>query len=404
MSTTQSARRALAGAIVVLALACPSALGQPPQLPDLTDAQAPLEDGALGELLPGSIVENVANDPLPAPVEEVVSNSPAAPAREKLRRLTGDDAVGGGGAGGDPAGGGSPSTSTTESTQPRLSGAAPGDGENSSTRRSRHTATRRSPGAPGGAGTGRAGARRAAERSRQKAAAEDAQSPLAQTIEKIVEVVPTAVWLALGVLLVLAAALGSRAFVERRRARELESDRQRLIRDVGALERALLPAVPETLGALAASVAHRASEGPAAGGDFYDAFELPGGRVAVLVGDVSGHGPDALERTNSLRAALHGCLEAGLSPRAALESVGRSATIGSSGQFATVVVAVHDPADGTLTYATAGHPPPIIAGRGAHEPVTTAASPPIGLGLRTGLRETVVPLPADTVACLSPTG
>jgi serine phosphatase RsbU (regulator of sigma subunit) len=223
---------------------------------------------------------------------------------------------------------------------------------------------------------------------------------VARTIDKVVEVVPTPIWLALGVLLILAAILGARAFVERRRARELERDRQRLLRDVGALERALLPAVPETLGALAASVAHRASDGPAAGGDFYDAFELPNGRVAVLVGDVSGHGPEALERTNSLRASLHGCLEAGLSPRAALESVGRSAGIESSGRFATVVVAIHDPADGTLTYATAGHPPPIIAGRGAHEPVTTASSPPIGVGLRTGLRETMVPLPADTVVCL----
>ena len=214
------------------------------------------------------------------------------------------------------------------------------------------------------------------------------------------EVVPTLVWLAIGVLLALAAGLGARTFIERRRARELESDRQRLMRDVASLERALLPAVPESLGALAASVAHRALEGPAAGGDFYDAFELGGGRVAVLVGDVSGHGPEALERTNLLRTALHACLEAGLSPRAAIESVGRSTTIESSGKFATVVVAVHDPLDGTLTYATAGHPPPIIAGRGAHEPITVASSPPIGVGLRTGLRETRVPLSSDTVACL----
>jgi serine phosphatase RsbU (regulator of sigma subunit) len=148
-------------------------------------------------------------------------------------------------------------------------------------------------------------------------------------------------------------------------------------------------------------VAHRASEGPAAGGDFYDAFELSGGRAAVLVGDVSGHGPDALERTNSVRVALRACLEAGFSPRAALDSVGGSAaTTGWGGKFATAVVVVHDPADGTLTYAMAGHPPPIFAGPGAHEPMTTAASPPIGLGLRTGLRETTVPLSPETVACL----
>ena len=222
---------------------------------------------------------------------------------------------------------------------------------------------------------------------------------MARTIEKIVHEVPTVLWLALGGLLALALAIGARALVERRRARELDRDRQRLMRDVDVLERALLPAVPEMLGALAISVAHRASDGPAAGGDFYDAFELPGGRVALIVGDVCGHGPDALERTNSLRTALRACLEAGSAPRAALESVSRRSGIEPSGRFATVAVAVHDPADGTLTYATAGHPPPILAGPGAHELLTTASSPPLGAGLPTGRRQTTVPLPSDTVAC-----
>jgi hypothetical protein len=375
--------------------------------------QAPVKDGALDELLPGSLVEDAVNDPLPEPVEEVVSESPVAPVREELRRVVGGTDEGPGG-GGDPAAGGSSEAPAAQTTQPRSPGAAPRAGGDSSAGGNRGNRQRRAGSrdtAAGGArgATGRAGGDQAAsagdraraqKRRRQDAAAGNDKNPVARTIEKIVQVVPTAVWLALGVLLVLAAVLGARAFVERRRARELARDRERLMRDVGALERALLPTVPETLGALAASVAHRASEGPAIGGDFYDAFELSGGRVAVLVGDVSGHGPDALERTNSLRAALHACLESGLSPRAAIESVGRTATIESSGKFATVVVAVHDPADGTLTYSTAGHPPPILAGLGAHEPVTTASSPPIGVGLRTGLRETTVPLPSGTVACL----
>ncbi len=223
---------------------------------------------------------------------------------------------------------------------------------------------------------------------------------MVRTIEKIVAVVPTVVWIALGVLLTLSMILGARTFIERRRARELDRDRQRLMRDVNALERALLPGVPEILGALAVSVAHRASEGPAAGGDFYDAFELAGGQVAILVGDVSGHGPDALERTNSVRTVLHDRLEGGLSPRAALECAGRSTGLESSAKFATAVVAVHDPASATLTYATAGHPPPIIVGREVHEPITTASSPPLGTGLRTGLRESRIPLPEGTIACL----
>jgi serine phosphatase RsbU (regulator of sigma subunit) len=165
------------------------------------------------------------------------------------------------------------------------------------------------------------------------------------------------------------------------------------------LERALLPAVPERVGAVATSVAYRPCDGPAAGGDFYDAFELPDGRAVVLVGDISGHGPDALESTNSVRSQLHGLLDAGLSPRAAIAMVGERAPVQLAGRFTTVVVAVHDPAAGTLTYATAGHPPPIIVGPAAEELLSAGASPPIGVGLRTGVRETTVALPSGSLAC-----
>ena len=212
--------------------------------------------------------------------------------------------------------------------------------------------------------------------------------------------IPRVVWLALGVLLLAAIALGGRTLVERRRARVLEAEREQLIREVGQLERALLPEVPEQLGALAASVAYRPSEGPAAGGDFYDAFELPGARVAVLLGDVSGHGPEALERTNTIRAGLHACLEAGMSPREALGSIGGRASAESGGRFTTVVVAVHDPVAGTLTYSAAGHPPPIVTGPSAYEPLTVASSPPLGVDARTGMRETTLPLPTSSVVCL----
>ena len=125
--------------------------------------------------------------------------------------------------------------------------------------------------------------------------------------------------------------------------------------------------MPEQIGGLAASVAYRSCDGPAAGGDFYDAFELPDGRAAVLVGDISGHGPEALESTNSVRSQLHGLLEAGISPRAAIAMVGERAPVQLAGRFTTVVLAVHDAAAGTLTFATAGHPPPIMVGPGAEE-------------------------------------
>jgi serine phosphatase RsbU (regulator of sigma subunit) len=416
--------RPLIAALAGLAIAAPTALAQLPELPrpelaPLKDGvkPAPLKDG-VADVLPGDAVEDVVSEPLPAPVEDVVKDSPVAPVREEVRRIVngsdGGPAPGGGGQGGT----GSSTPARAQSSPQRISSAAPvagGDAPAARERRARqrHARTRDTAGRDSGEprnsrrATARDRAARAArERARRakrkgdKAAAGDARNPVARTIDRIVEVVPTAIWLAIGVLLLLAAALGARSLVERRRARELERERERLRQDVVTLERALLPAVPETLGALAVSVAHRASEGPAAGGDFYDGFALADGRAAVLVGDVSGHGPEALERTNGLRTALHDRLAEGLSPRAAIESVGWDAPIESSGKFATVVVAVHDPADGTLTYAMAGHPPPIFAGPGAHEPLTATSSPPIGLGFRTGLRETTIPLPPGTVACL----
>ena len=67
--------------------------------------------------------------------------------------------------------------------------------------------------------------------------------------------------------------------------------------------------------------------------------------------------------------------------------------------FATVALATYDPRDRTLTYACAGHPPPIVLGGGSLQPVTAAASPPVAAGLATGIRQTVVSLPGAATAC-----
>ena len=182
------------------------------------------------------------------------------------------------------------------------------------------------------------------------------------------------------------------------RAHRLEHRSRRLSDELGLLEAALLPAPAGALGGIAASLAHRAADGPGAGGDFYDAFVLPDGRACVLVGDVSGHGAPALTDTARVRYTLRAYLEAGLEPRAAVELAGKVLEP-QVGDLATVIAAVHDPAAGSLTYASAGHPPPIVIGPGAEEAVTVLSSPPLGVGQRTGLRQTTLPLPPGTLAC-----
>jgi hypothetical protein len=153
------------------------------------------------------------------------------------------------------------------------------------------------------------------------------------------------------------------------------------------------------VGALAATVAYRPAEGPASGGDFYDVFELPGARVAIIVGDVCGHGHAALSRSASMRSMLHAYVEAGLGPRDALRVAGHTLGDPAHGGFTTAAVAIHDPDSATLTYAMAGHPPPVLLGSARHEPVLACSSPPIGAGHRVGQRQTTVTLDKGSLAC-----
>jgi Stage II sporulation protein E (SpoIIE) len=225
-------------------------------------------------------------------------------------------------------------------------------------------------------------------------------TPVTRTVRDIVEVVPNSVKVILTALAALSVLLGVGSLFSTIRARRLERQRRELLQEVGLLQSALLPPVPDTVGALRTSVAYRPAEGAAAGGDFYDALSLPDGRAIFVLGDVAGHGRGALERTAFLRYTLRAYLEAGLEPRVALQIAGRVVDEQLGGEFATVLLAVHDPASGSLTYSCAGHPAPIVVGPSAYEPVLAASSPPLGVGLRTGLRQTTVPLSPGSVACL----
>ena len=224
--------------------------------------------------------------------------------------------------------------------------------------------------------------------------------PIIREIPQFVNQVPSALKFALAVTGVLSILLALAGFVTTMRNRSLARQRHDLLQEVGLLQSALLPPVPDRVGGLRTSVAYRPADGPGAGGDFYDVLPLPGGRVGFILGDVSGHGRGALARTAFMRYTLRAYLEAGLEPRVALQVAGRVIDDNLGGDFATVLLAVHDPETGSLTYATAGHPAPLVVGPQPHDPVTAGSSPPIGVGVRTGLRQTTVPLVPGSVAAM----
>ena len=220
-------------------------------------------------------------------------------------------------------------------------------------------------------------------------------------LSESVAFVPTAVKWALGVLAALALALFAIAFARDRKARTLGRERVTLMADIEALESAVSPALPEALGGLALSVTSSPAGGPVTGGDFHDAFPLSQDRVAVLVGDVAGSGRKVLSDGQLVRHAVRAYLEAGLDPRAAIAMTGAVVDEREEPLFASVLVAVHDRRTGTLTFASAGHEPPVfVSEHGAALPPVSGWSPPLGAGLETGRRQTAIPLPEGTAVCL----
>jgi len=263
------------------------------------------------------------------------------------------------------------------------------------------------PAVAGSAATAAAGRTPRARDGSQKKTGAGRSSPLVTTITRIVDVVPTALRMLIAGLLALALALAVRSRLAARRTRRLERQRAELLEDVGLLQAALLPVTPARLGLVGTSTAYEPAAGPGAGGDFYDVFALEDGRLAVIVGDVSGHGRQALPHTALVRFTLRAYLEAGLSPRDALQTAGAVLERQLGGVFATVVAATYQPRERVLVYACAGHPPPLVLAAGAAigtdaqalAPVTVCAAPPIGVGMRTGTRQTVVSVPGRSQIC-----
>ncbi|SDL08388.1 Serine phosphatase RsbU, regulator of sigma subunit [Nonomuraea maritima] len=178
-----------------------------------------------------------------------------------------------------------------------------------------------------------------------------------------------------------------------------------------ALQRNLLPR--RLSGGDALEVAHRylpSGVHGGVGGDWYDTIPLDDGRIALVVGDVTGHGVDAAATMGSLRTAVRTLAFMNLSPAdllARLDDVIMRMNEEDSpadcesliGMGATCLYAVYDPATRRCVLATAGHPPPaLVAPGGAVAFPELPAGTPVGLGAGAYEQVTVDLAPGSLIA------
>jgi PAS domain-containing protein len=139
------------------------------------------------------------------------------------------------------------------------------------------------------------------------------------------------------------------------------------------LQEAITPrsaAADELVEAAGLDVAARyrpSGEGNLVSGDWYDTVLLPSKKVLLVVGDIAGHGLDAVTGMVAVRNSLRGLAITGASPATLLDWLNRAAAHFADGVLGTAICGLYDPADRTLCWARAGHLPPVLVRDGQAE-------------------------------------
>jgi len=174
----------------------------------------------------------------------------------------------------------------------------------------------------------------------------------------------------------------SRLAAEARLTAELAEERHVALE----LQRAILPLhdEPFDLPGLRTMVRYLpASKAGRVGGDWYITADMPGGHVLIAIGDVGGHGLAAAAGMARLRGALAGLAITGSPPERLVGWLNDLVRHVAPEHTASVVAGYFDPASRTLTWAQAGHPPPILVRNSWARPL----EPPAGILLGAGQEE-----------------
>ncbi|MET8247646.1 SpoIIE family protein phosphatase [Streptomyces sp. NPDC005202] len=192
--------------------------------------------------------------------------------------------------------------------------------------------------------------------------------------------------------------LGAQACVALDNARRYERERRTAL----AIRRSLLPDTGQAFASCRVAHNYRpAGQDNIIGGDWYDVLPRAGRRLAMVVGDAMGHGPESAVAMIQLRTAVRTLATLDIGPTELMHRLDAVASDTPGASFATCMYAEWDADLQTCTFVGAGHPPPLI--RGPDGPsvrvaLTTAGLP---LGLGTGRYEpTVLHLSEPTLLLL----
>ena len=167
-------------------------------------------------------------------------------------------------------------------------------------------------------------------------------------------------------------------------------------------QRALLPiAIPHLPGVAIHTVYQPGAHESNVGGDWYDVFRLPSGKLVVSIGDVAGRGLAAAVVMGELRQTIRTAALDHDDPAAVLEHASHALALAHGREaMATAIVAIFDPVLSALSYATAGHPAPVLALPGGEPAALPAAGVPLGFLAAPRAPSWTVTLPAGALLVL----
>ena len=167
------------------------------------------------------------------------------------------------------------------------------------------------------------------------------------------------------------------------------------------LSSAFLTDIPDLLPGLALAANYRAGlEESQVGGDYYDAFVLPDGRVALVIADVSGKGLSAAVQTATVKYSLRAFATEAGAPGLVLTRLNRmlcSDLAGLGDHFVTLFYAVFDPVTGRLSWASAGHETVLIKRAAGGTETLEASGPILGLAEHAYGQEAAFLAPGDSL-------